>query len=220
MLTNIEKAGYTIFMIKLQLCSVDIRIVSFICDDYERHYNFTKIVKIVQWRLCNNAIETKTFIELCVYYKIFIKDFAVIFAPIYQLLKKNAVFKWDPEQQATINVLKMKFIGLFALMIIDYKSDENIIMTTDVNLQRWREVLMQMREKKNTLHNTKAKYEARSRRNMMRSNENVEMFWNVWKSFVIIFMMCVLFWKQMQKFWSRSLINLLWDARRAQYFLW
>jgi hypothetical protein len=67
-----------------------LRVIKFICDTLKRHFDIFKIIKIVKWSLPNNIAEVKAFIKMVVYYKIFIKNFAVIAAPIYFLIKKKS----------------------------------------------------------------------------------------------------------------------------------
>ena len=91
-LTDFEKIDCIIFDEKSQFCCADIRIVKFICDDDERHFDIVKIIKIVKWFVCTNVAKVRKFIEICVYYRIFIEKFVIIFVSIYMLLKKNVIF--------------------------------------------------------------------------------------------------------------------------------
>jgi hypothetical protein len=75
-----------------------LRIVGFICDTLKRHSDIFKMIKIVKWPPPNNITEAKTFIGVAVYYKIFVKNFALVAAPIYFLMKKGIRFAWDTEQ--------------------------------------------------------------------------------------------------------------------------
>jgi hypothetical protein len=65
------------------------RVVRFVYDILKRHFNISKIIKIVKWLSPNNITEVKAFIRMAIYYKVFIKNFAVIAAPIYFLIKKK-----------------------------------------------------------------------------------------------------------------------------------
>ena len=91
-LINFEKIDCIIFDEKSQFCCVDIRIVEFICDDDEKHSDTIKIIKIVKWFVCTNVAKVREFIEICMYYRIFIEKFVIIFVSIYMLLKKNVIF--------------------------------------------------------------------------------------------------------------------------------
>jgi hypothetical protein len=51
----------------------------------------------VKWLPPNNVAKAKAFIRVAVYYKIFIKNFAIVAAPIYFLIRKEIRFIWDTE---------------------------------------------------------------------------------------------------------------------------
>ena len=87
-LTNLEKAEYTISEIKSQFCMPKLRVMGFIYNALKRHSNIFKIIKIVKWPPPNDIAEIRAFIKMAIYYKIFIKNFALVAAPIYFLIKK------------------------------------------------------------------------------------------------------------------------------------
>ena len=78
--------------IKSQFCMPEIRIIGFICDVLRRHPDISKVIKIVEWLFSNNISEARAFIKIVVYYKIFIKNFAFVAAPIYILIRKKVEF--------------------------------------------------------------------------------------------------------------------------------
>jgi hypothetical protein len=96
-LANLERAECTILKAKSQFCMSRFRVTGFICDILGRYPNTFKVIKIVKWLFPNNIVEAKTFIRVTVYYKIFIKNFAVIAALIYFLIRKKIKFAWDTE---------------------------------------------------------------------------------------------------------------------------
>ena len=147
-LTDFKKADCIIFEKKSQFCCIDIRIVEFICDDDKKHPNTVKIIKIVKWSICTNVAEAREFIEMCVYYRIFIEKFVIIFVSIYKLLKKNVIFDWKSKQQEIINILKMKFINSSIFIILDYNFKKEIILAANVSLKNWKKVFMQIKNKK------------------------------------------------------------------------
>jgi hypothetical protein len=66
-----------------------LRIMRFIYNTLRRHPDISKIIKIVKWLSPNNITETRAFIKVTVYYRIFIKNFALVAAPIYSLIRKK-----------------------------------------------------------------------------------------------------------------------------------
>jgi hypothetical protein len=74
------------------------RVIKFIYDILKRHSNTFKVIKIIKWFSPNDIAEVKAFIRITIYYKIFIKNFTVIAALIYFLIRKKIRFTWDTEQ--------------------------------------------------------------------------------------------------------------------------
>jgi hypothetical protein len=68
------------------------RIIKFIYDTLKRYSDTFTVIKIVKWLFPNNIVEVRVFIEVTVYYKVFIKNFAIIAAPIYSLMRKGIRF--------------------------------------------------------------------------------------------------------------------------------
>ena len=64
-------------------------IVGFICGSGGRAPASAKVVKILDWKPCENTTEAKAFLGICVYYRIWIEDFGIIAEPIYRLFKKD-----------------------------------------------------------------------------------------------------------------------------------
>src|SRR5215471_8031862 len=84
-LVSIELAGARISGAKSQWCQSRIIVVGFVCDYDGRKPETAKIAQIVNWPPCANITEARAFIEVCVYYQIWIKDFAIIAQSIYFL---------------------------------------------------------------------------------------------------------------------------------------
>lgn len=91
-LANLERARCTIRP-KSQFCVNGINAVGFVCDEDGRHPASDKIIKILKWTRCNNITEARAFIGICVYFRVFIKDFTLITNPIYQLFRKEIPFE-------------------------------------------------------------------------------------------------------------------------------
>jgi hypothetical protein len=94
-LTDLERVKYIISRAKSQFCMPRLRVIGFVCDILKRYLNISKIIKIVKWFSSNNIIEARTFVKIAVYYKVFIKNFALIVASIYFLMRKGIRFIWD-----------------------------------------------------------------------------------------------------------------------------
>ena len=91
-LADLERAGCTISSPKSQFCMPGIRIVGFVCNYLGKHPNSAKVIKIVKWAEPLDVSQARVFIRIVVYYRVFVKDFATVAAPIYTLMKKNIPF--------------------------------------------------------------------------------------------------------------------------------
>jgi hypothetical protein len=165
-LANIERINCIIFEKKSQFCCEELRVIEFVCDVEKRHSDTTKIIKILNWFSCQNVVDVREFIEICVFYRIFIADFVFIAQLIYALLKKNVSFVWKFAQQKAMNILKIAFINSFVFTFIDYAIDV-VIFAMNASLESWRKILMILRnEKKHSIRyeneiwsNAKKKYD-------------------------------------------------------------
>ena len=75
-LTDFERVEVTIAGAKSQFCQAGIKIVRYICDADSYHPNICKVLKILDWPECTDIISAHAFIGVCIYYQIWIKNFA------------------------------------------------------------------------------------------------------------------------------------------------
>src|SRR5579871_577718 len=91
-LRDIWHSGMTISGSKCAFGMPGINIVGLVCDFRGRHPELKKIQRILDWATPKSVKDARTFIGLCVYYRIFIKDFTIIASPILRLFRKKAEF--------------------------------------------------------------------------------------------------------------------------------
>ena len=94
-LADLKRVECIILNEKSQFCVKELKIVKYVCDVNKRHLDYAKIDKIMNWKQCRDAIETWIFIDICVYYRIFIEKFVQIVESIYRLMKKKMNFNWN-----------------------------------------------------------------------------------------------------------------------------
>ena len=103
-------------------------------------------MKIIEWLSCMNIIKARVFIEVCMYYQIWIKDFVIITQLIYILFRKSKAFVWEDSQIQAMKTLKLVLTTASALKFIDYTEDaDKIICTVNVNEEDWEDNLMQVK---------------------------------------------------------------------------
>ena len=144
-LADIERSGATISGEKSQFCMEGIKIVGFVCDARGRSPESAKIAKVVDWEPCHDLAGARAFIGLCVYYRIWVKDFTIVAAPIYRLFRREVPFVWGDEQQASMDILKEALTSAPALRTLNYSEGAGeIILAVDASLQGWGAVLQQV----------------------------------------------------------------------------
>jgi len=143
-LINIECTDKSVSDEKSQYIMKQLKIVEFVCRPNECSSVINKVLKIVQWRPCQNLKEAHAFIDLCVYYQLWINWFVIISSSIYDLFKKNVVFLWMLKQQQTMNKLKILLSTELVIQQLDYDSDtEDIILIMNSSKKEWGFCLMQ-----------------------------------------------------------------------------
>ena len=82
--------------LKPSKCSLFRRSVSFLGHVVSEHgisMQSEKVRAIRDWPPCENLTELRAFLGTCGYYRRFVKDFSMIAAPLYALIKKGAKYE-------------------------------------------------------------------------------------------------------------------------------
>ena len=142
---DIERAGRTIAGYKSAFVAEGNKVVAYVYDSNERHPDIAKVKKILNWPPCKSVTEAKAFIGLCVYYRIWIRDFTHIADPIFETFRKKVkkkkiagkygggrdkeeeeierMLKWGPEQEKAMRELKHALVSPRALLPITYTAE-------------------------------------------------------------------------------------------------
>ena len=108
-----------------------------------RHPDISKITKILEWPFSSNIITARTFISVCVYFKIWIEYFILIVIPIYILFKKGVEFRWEQPQIDIITQLQTTLTTAPPLVTIIYNLESGeIIIAVDSSFGGWDVVFM------------------------------------------------------------------------------
>jgi hypothetical protein len=70
--------------------------------------HWAKVVAILERPNPIDVHTLRSFIGLCNYYRIYVKDFSTIVHPLYALFKKDVTWTWNEEVQKPFNTLKEK----------------------------------------------------------------------------------------------------------------
>ena len=126
----LKNAGLKINRDKSQFFASEVKYLGHIFNESGVHMDPEKIRAIVEAPVPKNVKEVQSFIGLANYYNRFIKNFSNVFAPLYDLIKKNAVFKWGKEENKCFEIIKK----LFSCKNLVLKSfDQNIETALEVD---------------------------------------------------------------------------------------
>ena len=136
-LMNLEKTSCTILNKKSQFCISELKIVDFVYDSNDKSSEIAKIIKIFEWSSCCDVSEVRTFINVCMYYRIWIMNFIIIASFIYRFLMNEKLFVWTEEQKNVMNILKLILTTASTLRSSNYSllTDETIL-TVDFSLKK------------------------------------------------------------------------------------
>jgi hypothetical protein len=93
--------------------------------------NPDKVKAVSQFPVPKNPKDVKSFLGLIGYYRRFIESFSKLTKPLTCLLKKDAAFHWNVEQQTAFNLLKEKLTTAPLLQYPDFS--QPFIVTTDAS---------------------------------------------------------------------------------------
>lgn len=100
-----------------------------------------KITEVRDWPTPVNVKELRGFLRLAGYYRKFVKKFGLISKPLAELLKKNAIFIWNPLHTTAFLELKHKLISAPGLALPNF--NKPFVLETDACDKGIGAVLMQ-----------------------------------------------------------------------------
>jgi hypothetical protein len=115
-------AGLTISGDKCAIAMPGISIVGYVCDADGRRAEPKTTQRIIAWPTPQSIRDARAFLGIAVYYRIFIKNFSLIAAPIFELFRKGARFEWDHERENAMVTLKEQLMSPPVLVSLDFSS--------------------------------------------------------------------------------------------------
>ena len=109
-LFRIEEAGLTISGKKFACCVPALDLVGHVVCKEGRKVSKKKLNKIESWPVPTTPTEVRGFLGVCVYVRMFIKDFSAITKPLRHLTKKDSPWDWTEDCQEAFETLK-KIVG-------------------------------------------------------------------------------------------------------------
>ena len=110
-LERISKAGLKFKPEKCNLLQTEVVFLGHVVSSQGVKPDPTNVVKITDWPRPTYAKEVKQFVATGSYYWRFIKNFAKIARPLFDLTKKDAGFKWGDSCEAAFTEIKEALVG-------------------------------------------------------------------------------------------------------------
>ena len=91
----------------------------------------SRVQKIVDWPICRDLTEVRGFLGTLGTLRIFIKNFATHAKPLVHLTRKDVEFEFGNDQLLAMEKLKMMAQNCPAIKVLDYASDQEIILAVN-----------------------------------------------------------------------------------------
>ena len=126
-LFRIEEAGLTISGKKFACCVPALDLVGHVVCKEGRRVSQKKINKIESWPVPTTPTGVRGFLGVCVYVRMFIKDFSTITAPLRKLTRKDSTWEWTEDCQEAFEELKRLVGRDITLKKLDYGPQAGLI---------------------------------------------------------------------------------------------
>lgn len=90
-----------------------------------------KVDCIIKYPAPTNVTELQRYLGMCNYYRKFIRNYAQLGKPLYNLLRKEVTFDWSSACRESFNILKKSLSNPPVLIFPNFK--QTFIVTTDAS---------------------------------------------------------------------------------------
>ena len=105
-LQRLQAAGLTLNLEKCSLFCKEVNFLGHVVSGGGVRADPEKVAKVVDWPVPRTVKELSSFLGLASYFRKFVRNFAEIAAPLFQLTHKDAKFQWGDMQQSAFEQLK------------------------------------------------------------------------------------------------------------------
>ena len=120
--------------VKLEKCVWKVKEVGFlrvIIGEDRVRMEKKKVQGVIEWPGLRSVKDVQKFLRLANYYRWFVKDFAKIAKPLYEMTRKETKWNWGERQQRVFEELKEKFMTELVLVTPDL--DKEMRVKADVS---------------------------------------------------------------------------------------
>ncbi|KZS16055.1 Uncharacterized protein APZ42_018258 [Daphnia magna] len=144
-LTAFQNSKITLNVEKCSFCVPHVKFLGHLVDGKGLRPDPQKIAAINKFPTPVDVSSLKKFLGLASYYRRFIRQFALMAAPLHQLLKKEAPWKWELEHQIAMRKLQDALLAAPTLAHDD--DDGDLVLKTDTSKFGLGAVLNRVKEK-------------------------------------------------------------------------
>ena len=128
-LERIKGANLKLKPSKCKFCQHSVRFLGSIVSKEGVSPDPEKVRAVQEWPVPQNVTEVRSFTALAAYYRRFIRNFAAIARPLYDLTKKGQPFEWKAGQQNAFETLKERLTS--APVLVPPSDEGEFILDTD-----------------------------------------------------------------------------------------
>jgi len=148
-LADVGRAGATISGEKSDWWWNGVKIVRCFCGEAGRWPQASKVDKLWNWPRCENRTECMAFLILCIYYRIWIPEYAIVAGPLFRILRKDVEFQWETEEKQAMAILKEALYNAPGLKTLDVSDGAGqIVVGVDASLEGCGAIFQQEDENK------------------------------------------------------------------------
>jgi transposase InsO family protein len=129
--SRLRKHNFKLKPNKCKFLQKEVEYLGYIINENGSRPNPLKTKCINDFPTPKNVVETQRFLGLCNYYRKYIRNYAEIARPIYNLLKKDCTFVWSDSCEKAFGFFKEKLSNPPILIFPDFS--QQFIITTDAS---------------------------------------------------------------------------------------
>ena len=171
-LSRLEGAGLKLKLSKCQFLKRELNFLGHVIGPNGVKMQDRKIETIINYPPPKNAKAVKRFLGIIGYYRPFVRNFATIAYPLTRLLRKDAKFKWEKEEESAFHDLKSRLTKAPILIYPAYSKEFFLVCDASnvgigaVLLQKGRGRLMPVAYASRTLNPTERSYSVTERESL------------------------------------------------------
>lgn len=132
-LQRMKYSGGTFSGYKSVLCADEITVVGHLCTYEGRMPTVDRVKVITNWGPCVDTTDVRSFLGTAGILRSYIPSYTEKAHPLQRLTRKNIAFKWGPDEQLSMDLLKQGAREAKALRPLDYENGGDIILAVDTS---------------------------------------------------------------------------------------